>query len=111
MSPLARLCRMSKELLESLGNQSFQVHDSGFRGFPMSRIDEPVALTETVFLRMQTRVMITCISESGGCSYYCDVGIPFGADPEVELQDRLATLRSTWFSVHFTTATAEGVVE
>lgn len=55
---------------------------------------------------VHTRVMVTCVSESGGCSYHLDVGIPYGADPEVALKDRLSELRAGWHQVNYTTGVA-----
>lgn len=57
-------------------------------------------------LKAHTRVMIHCVSKSGGSTLDEDVGISFNGDPEVELKDRLAALRRQWHKVTYTTRIA-----
>lgn len=55
-------------------------------------------------MQAHTRVIITC---KGGFSLMTiEVSIPFQADPEIALKDRLAQLRSSWKEVSYITRIA-----
>ena len=109
MKVMSRIQRKLKELFDSLEGNSFKLHDFGPRGNPDTTASvsisgaEHVVMADGVLVPLgQKRVMIHCISETGGCSFYVDVGIPVNAEPEIELRERLEYLRANWHTVTYT---------